>query len=455
MPLSPSGNFTGNIDFSLPHILCISGGRDSVFMLHCLSCCLDRFKKPPEIVHFNHGLRKNSCKDEKFVCSLAEKHNLKIKVFKIDVRKFASENSLSLEDAARILRYRRLEEYSSSKKEKGIIFTAHNATDQAETVIFRVISGTGPSGMRAIRRRWQLNSGWILERPVLDITSAEIEKFLKENKIACRTDRTNFDTSIPRNFIRHKVIPLLKKLNPSLEASIARSVDVFTCEDEYLQNQAEQVLSRLNVKEERGKTIIELKDIISYNKPLLRRILRKVSPVELDFEKTAQACGIALADGCSKSIEIGGGWQLRKDYGKLIFEKPTSPAVPFCYILGGDKGLSVPEAAARVTSEIVDGAPDIPEDSSTAVFDARDMDAAGIKIRSRRPGDRIKLMGGGGTRKVKDILIDDKISLEERNRVCVFEYEDNIIWLAPVRRSSHWPVEKNTEKALILKVVYE
>ncbi len=455
MICSSAGNFTDNIDYSLPHILCVSGGRDSVFMLHSLFPCLDRFKSPPEIVHFNHGLRKDSGRDEKFVRDLAEKHTLKIKVFQIDVKKFSSRQGTSVEDAARILRYSCLEKYSAEKKEKGVIFTAHTATDQAETVIFRIINGTGPSGMRAIRRSRPLKSGWTLQRPILDIKTSEIEEFLRKNKISYRTDKTNFDISIPRNFIRHKVLPLLKKLNPSLEGNIARSVDVFTQEDDYLQTQAKELLSRLNLKEENEKIIIELKGIISYNKPLLRRILRAAAPVDMDFELTGQACEIALADGCTRRIDIGSGWQLRKDYGKIIFEKPAAPAKPFCYELGGNTKLSVSEAGIRVAADIVDGVPEIQADPFTEVFDAREIDVSRIKLRSRRPGDRIKLMGGGGTKKVKDILIDDKVSLEKRGRVCIFEYADKIIWLAPQRRSSHWPVDKNTEKALVLRIFYE
>ncbi|MGM0568192.1 MAG: tRNA lysidine(34) synthetase TilS [Elusimicrobiota bacterium] len=447
--------FTDKINYSLPHILCVSGGSDSIYMLHTVARKKTNFKSPPEIVHFNHGLREQGYQDEEFVQKQGKKFSLPVKIFRLDVKKYSRENKCSIEEAARILRYESLEKYTSFKKEKGFVFTAHTLSDQAETIIFRLISGTGSGGLRGIRRTRLLNSGWTLSRPMLGISSHSVKNYLKRKNISYRQDESNYDLSIPRNFIRHRVVPLFKKINPSFEKNIQQSVDILSLEADFMDKQAEKIIASLKPRKEKNKIIVELKKIISYNKALLRLIIRKISPVDMGFSLTRRATGLLFSPGCRKSIDIGRNWKLRKDYEYLFFEKKPPEKVNFCFKIKKEGELFIDEIGVKIIPRIIEGKINISPEKNQEVFDLKNIDPEKIIVRSRRPGDKIKLMGGGGRKKIKDILIDDKISLNKRRRICVFEHEGNIIWLAPLRRSSHALKEKDTKKALSLKVVYK
>ncbi|MEA3506844.1 MAG: tRNA lysidine(34) synthetase TilS, partial [Elusimicrobiota bacterium] len=196
-------------EFDRPLIVAVSGGKDSVSLLDMVMQFKKKFTILPEIVHFNHGLRPESKDEEEFIMSLGDEYGLEVKIFKFDIPFFKKEHKLSTEEAARKLRYRTLKEYSSAKKTVGNIYTAHTAGDQAETILFRIITGTGRTGLAGIRTHMKLDSGWIVKRPLLDITTEEIENYALKNKIKYVTDSSNFDLSIPRNYIRKNIIPSL------------------------------------------------------------------------------------------------------------------------------------------------------------------------------------------------------------------------------------------------------
>lgn len=210
------------IDFDSPLILCVSGGKDSVCMLDLVMSHKNRFSYLPEIVHFNHGLRYKSKSEEKFVAGLAAAYGINCNIYKIAVKEYAARNSLSIEEAARILRYEKLSAHTSIKGGTGCVFTAHSASDQLETVIFRIAKGTGRSGLLGIRKEIKLSSGWRIMRPLLDVSASRIMDYVRRNRLKFCTDKSNFNLNIPRNFIRHRITKNLRKINPSIEESIVR-----------------------------------------------------------------------------------------------------------------------------------------------------------------------------------------------------------------------------------------
>ncbi len=193
-------------------LLAVSGGADSVALLKILvSLKLSgRINNDFHIAHINHQLRgQKSLNDEKYVKTLAEKHNLSVTIEQIDVKNYAKENKLSIETAARNLR---LEKLAAIAQKNGCscIVTAHQKNDNAETMIHRLLRGTGFKGLAGIRPKSVIN-GTIFIRPLLCLSRKEIEDYLVSQNIHWQTDHTNLDCRFTRNRIRHRFLPMLQR----------------------------------------------------------------------------------------------------------------------------------------------------------------------------------------------------------------------------------------------------
>ncbi|MGM0441241.1 MAG: tRNA lysidine(34) synthetase TilS [Elusimicrobiota bacterium] len=444
-----------SINFELPLLLAVSGGKDSVVLLDAVNKFADKFSTKSRIVHFNHNLRKESGKDAEFVEKLSDKTNFPIKIIDLDVEGFSKDNNLSIEEAARILRYRKLRLIGEDISRKGIIFTAHTASDQAETVLFRIVKGTGKGGIQGIRKTFNLTSGWKVVRPLLSITTREIYNYIEKKDLKYREDKSNRDTSIPRNYIRHKVIPMLKNINPSFEKNIYKEARIFNQEEKVLERIVNRKIKKVNYIEEEEKKIIELETVLSYNKWLIRRILKRLSPVSLKAENLFSLVRLISKKGALKYIDIGEGWIARKEYDRLIFEKGINRGQNFNYSLKVGEETYIPEVKKTVrVTEFSKDKDDVNLISagSREYFDADKVSGNYFTVRSRKKGDKFSPWGMNGTKKVKDFCIDEKLTAEERNRLLIVENSGQIIWVSSYRRSNYAPVTEKTERIIKIKV---
>ena len=218
-------------------VVACSGGKDSIALLSCLCGLREELSLTLFAAHFNHGLRgEESDRDEKFVASFCEKEGVPLFLGREDVKAFAKEKKLSLEAAAREVRYRFL---FSVSKDADWILTAHTASDQAETVLFRLIRGSGLKGLRGI-----LETRGKLFRPMLSITEEEVREYLTAFSIPYVEDSTNACESYTRNRIRHRILPEIRKINPSFEDSVLRLAASASEDEEYLSSLAEDGLKK-------------------------------------------------------------------------------------------------------------------------------------------------------------------------------------------------------------------
>ncbi|MGB8321281.1 MAG: tRNA lysidine(34) synthetase TilS, partial [Ignavibacteriaceae bacterium] len=204
-------------------LIALSGGPDSVFLLHFLNKYRRRFKIELGALHVNHRLRGNNAdEDEKFCKQICRELGTEYFSVKKNVKSFASRRKISLEEAGRKIRYSVLE--STAKQNKyNKIATAHNSNDNAETVLLNLIKGTGIKGISGIEVKRKN-----IIRPVISLKKDEILNYLDQKKLNYRIDETNFSSDYERNFIRNEIIPLIKsRLNPSLESSVFNSSEVF------------------------------------------------------------------------------------------------------------------------------------------------------------------------------------------------------------------------------------
>jgi len=255
-------------------VLGVSGGPDSVFLLNCLLNHPESHPLRIIVAHVNHCLRgKQSDLDEKFVRELAEKSGLKFEKIRADVKSLAKKENLSIEAAGRKIRYEFF--LSLLKKYKAdSILTAHHSDDNLETVLLNFLRGAGLKGLSGMEEISTHSSGLKLIRPLLCVTKKEILDFLKKQKIKFRKDLSNLDTKIPRNFLRSKIIPQLKKLNPNLAQTILKNSQGIKEIQDFLEQTAKLSYEPLNLSP-LPKTF-DLKSLQSQPKVLQKEILRLI-----------------------------------------------------------------------------------------------------------------------------------------------------------------------------------
>lgn len=252
-------------------LVAVSGGKDSIVLLDLLK--KSELALHLYVIHFNHLLRgKNAERDARFVEKLAKKYKLPFLLGLRDVKKYAKENKLSLEDAARFLRY---QYFKKTAKELKIskLAVAHNLDDQIETIVMRFLRGAAAKGLAGIPEQRQDENLSII-RPLLKISRQQIETYASKYKLKNIEDETNQETIYLRNKLRHKLIPSLLEYNPNLKEALSRQADIFLAEDDYLQKQAQAVYHEVLIKESTAVIKLDSKALQHYPKALQRRVIR-------------------------------------------------------------------------------------------------------------------------------------------------------------------------------------
>ena len=423
-------------------------------MLHAVSQIRRTLKTTPEVIYFDHGLRPESRTEKEFVRKTAETAGFLFSSYFLNVKDYSESKGYSIEEAARHLRYARLDEHTIGKRTSGEVFTAHSADDQAETMVMRLVTGSGRTGFSGIRSRFKLPGGWTVRRPLLRVTAKAVVDYIEANGIEYVVDRSNLDLCFRRNYIRHRVIPGMLRLNPSLPDTVSREAAVLTSEEQFLDECAVKALSDVKVERKKGNIIVEISRIMSYTTWLRRRLIRKLSPVELDYEKVEAVEKLLSKTGATCRVDLGRDWSARKEYGKLIFERPFRGDAPrFSYTLSEDGCTRINDVRREVCVRRVRAAEvSIPPPDRVEYFDAVILENGPLRARSRRNGDAIRPFGLSGSKKIKDLLIDIKLPLEERNRLIIIEGSAGVIWAAPCRRSGYAPVTDTTREALEISI---
>ena len=389
-----------NIDLTKKYALAVSGGVDSMVMLHMFATHSPR----PDfyVVTINHGLRKEAESDCKFVADYCNKLGVECRVVSVDVPTYCKQHKLSVETGARILRYQVL-----SSLECNLVCLAHNANDNAETVIMHMLRGSGAKGATGIKR---INGKYF--RPILELTRQQIEQYAGVNNVPFVQDSTNYDTSYTRNFIRHKIIPLLTELNPSAQQNILRFADNVTQDDDYL----DMLADVSTVVFDKNAAHIP-KTLLLQPNPITYRVLSKVFNrlgVFYDIEKAHFDAIVKLATNVGgKSINLPFGYVAYNDYDYITISLSEnnstcvdSTAIQADCIPFKLGCTDTPVGTVKVSDEYLPDSLriDINKIPATAVF------------RTRRQGD-VFTKFGGGTKALKDYLIDKKIPQRKRDKL--------------------------------------
>jgi len=396
----------------------VSGGVDSMVMLHCLRKLREEMGFFLSVFHMEHGIRGERSKDDmRFVISECEKMGVLCIAEKADIPALAKSRGLSVETAARIARYEFLE-----KQDADYIATAHHMDDLAETVIMNLSRGSGLAGLCGIPEK----RGGII-RPMLDIPRGEIEKYAERHDIAYVRDDTNNDAAYTRNLVRLQIMPLLKKVNTRAAEHIAGTASILAQDEEALCCFAQKAGG---VKATLGGAEIDLKVFLAQMPAIQKRILRRVFDTYFNLRDIGgvhidAVINLALQGKSGKRLELGNGVFAAAVYGKLLFtriEKKKQLYLEFAGAGSYDLGGNV------IMCEEYDGEPVFIK--GTEYFNAKAV--LGAFFRNRKDGDFIRPLGMRGKKRLSDYLSDKKVPLHERDSLVLLAKGAEIMWVAGI-----------------------
>lgn len=441
------------------HVLIgVSGGADSVMMMHLLGDLSVPCEFHVTVAHLNHGIRAEADDDAAFVRSIATAHDLPFVLDHADVPALAEANGESIEMAARRARYAFFTN-AAMKAECTAIATAHTRDDQAETIILNLARGTGVGALAGIPRCSMLGPMRLI-RPLLDIDRHDVESYLRERDISWREDASNTDTRFLRNRVRRHVMPMLEtQLNPQIRDALLRCADIWREEDCWLQALTEDALESC-----RAESDLHLKPLRALPTAARRRVLRlwlvraDVDPVALSYDAIQRIEGLLSCKHGSASVPIRGGTRVVREYDRLLLDDQPDNAPP-C-----DDALPVrvpgvtnhPDLDLHIEASIAPGI--VKEKSSTpgalparASLAIRPDAVDRIVVRMWRPGDTMRVRGVPGAKKLQDIFTDAKVPSRQRHRIPVIECGGEIAWIPGFRVAEGWEVGKADDDALQLR----
>ena len=432
-------------------LLGLSGGPDSV----CLLSILNRIKKDFDLiihaVYVDHNLRPEEIPAEIAFCSkICEKMQVDFRVKSVDVKSRAKEKGMNKQEAARELRYLAFSEAGEETKADRIAL-AHNADDQAETVLMRLVRGAGPSGLSGIPPK---RAGII--RPLIEIERREIEDFLERHEIHYMVDSSNFRTEYIRNRIRLLLMPELKKLNPGLVRSVTKTASILQEEERYLELIVTKTLMKLISRKSERRIELFLSPLESMDIVILRRVLRRA----IDGTEGIRGAGFIHVEDIMRLIKKGDsgdrlylpkGIRVIKDYSLLVITSEEPGRI-------GSYELQVPGEVAIVGAGLVikasfeDSAADPGDGKSSVLLDAEKVNLP-LKIRPRMPGDFFSPLGFGKRRKLQDLFVDLKVPRDERDSIPVVVSGSDIVWVGGYRADDRFRISADTKKFLRLVIL--
>ncbi len=446
-------------------LLAVSGGADSVALL----VVMDQLARLEErgyrlhVAHLDHGLRSGSAADAAFVAELAERYGWPLIAERRDVAARAAADGVGIELAARRERY---EFFESAAKGAGcgVVATAHHADDNVETVLHRIIRGTGLEGLRGIRPKRRLWGGavWLI-RPLLELRREEIEAYLTASGVKWRTDPSNASVAPTRNRIRHELLPLLREqYNPQVGRAITRLVATAEWAGEWLDDLGEKTLEPLLIDQSDRKLTISTTGLARKG-PLARSQAIRLAFTRLGAPLRAIGMGhvrrvLGLLDGPSgRQLDLPSGLTVRREYDRLVLTLggATRPLISAeVHQLAADGATLLP-GGETIRVECRPGGPaelTAFRQSKTARAEMVDADKLALPLlaRRRREGDRFEPLGAPGRQTLSDFFISAKVPPGARSAAWVICDQLGPVWVAPYRIDQRVRVTSQTRRLAVL-----
>ncbi|AKP44481.1 TPA: tRNA lysidine(34) synthetase TilS [Clostridioides difficile] len=433
-------------------VLGLSGGPDSVCLLHVLNRLKKDFNIEIYAAHLNHQIRGiEAQKDALYVSKLCEDMGIIFFVKSINVPKYCENEGLSLEEGARKLRYEMFYEIKDKIKANKIAI-GHNLNDQAETVMMRIMRGTGLKGLKGID---YIRDNCII-RPILDVERNEIEEYCEAYNLNPRIDKTNLENIYTRNKIRLDLLPYMKdNFNSNVIESIVRMSNSLKSDNDYIEKEAEAKFREVSNIKEKGFVEINLDNFVCLHDAIKVRVLRnsiKHILGDTNFVDQRHIEDIMSLEDNSKvnkmlTLPRNIFVYRKKDCIILTNEEIVNEEIEFYYNVPSNGFIKIKELKQIIETQVmsIDRYKSMKLDNSSKGFDFNKV-KGGIVIRSRRQGDKIKL--AMGSKKVKDLFIDLKIPREERCKIPIITDSEGIICVGDYKISENYKIDENTKEVL-------
>ncbi len=448
----------------------VSGGADSVALLHLLSA----LGYPVVALHFNHQIRPEAARDANFVRELCLRQNIHCEMDTMDVPRYAQVNHISIEEAARILRYRFL--FSAAKKtDATVLVTAHHGNDQAETVLMHFIRGSGLDGLKGMAARTILSEfdpSIPLVRPLLQVWKQDLLEYCRINQLPFVDDATNRDPSYFRNWLRLTLMPQIETVNPRFQQVLLNSIETLRADSNILDQLVDSTWERLQVSVGNGYLSFRTNIFRNLDLGLRYRIIRKairqlkMDGRDIDFVLVKRVVEFVDQPTRSNHQDLGSGLRvfLDKDQLFLLNNEAEVPVLDYPQ-LAESINFTIPwfvqfKNGWTCMSELCDMS-QITFDTihSAGKWDAwldfaRILQPVSISVRS--PGDRFSPLGGGGqTIKVSDLFINHKIPANSRAHYPLIKDTRGIIWVPGIQISESARVTPETKQILRIRMINE
>jgi tRNA(Ile)-lysidine synthase len=408
----------------------VSGGADSVALLRLLLELRSEIGMVLSVVHFNHQLRgEDADQDEEFVAQLARQYKVGVHFGRGDVADFAASNHLSLEAAARKMRYGFFRGLLLEGRVSQIA-TAHTLDDQAETVLLRVTRGAGSRGLAGIYPQLAVASGSSIVRPLLGAKRQDLEAYLKSLGQAWREDASNRDLRHTRNRVRHGILPRLERnLNPRVREALAETAEIARAEEDYWEREMARVLPELWNVDLRA---LDRSRLANAPLALRRRIVRAAAEslgLRLEFHHVEDILALAQT-GDARSAMLPEGWVVSHHKAELRFEPPHSVVTPsdYEYRLPVPGAIDIPEIRFRFEAVLVSG--NAAQGYNPQQLLDRVWLGEELIVRNWRPGDRFWPPHTKGPKKIKELLQQRHLTGAERKHWPVVASASEVVWVS-------------------------
>jgi tRNA(Ile)-lysidine synthase len=426
----------------------LSGGPDSVCLLHVLDRLREELKITTRAVYVNHNLRPGEVPKEIAFCGeLCERLKIDFTVKSVDVRSFAREHGLNKQEAARELRYSAFHE-AAWEGSADRIALGHNADDQVETFIMRLLRGSGPKGLSGIPAK----RGKVI-RPLIEIGRGPIEAFLSRENLSFVVDSSNLKVDYLRNRIRYTLVPAMKGFNPNLTETLLKSVAVLQEEERYFDVIVTKTLMRLISRKTTERIELFLIPMENLDLVVLRRVLRRA----IDETKGLKGVSFSHIEDIIKLIRNGssgdrlnlpGGVRVIREYSLLVMTCEPPVRIASCS-LDPPGEVAVAGAGTVITASFEEQKDEPGDGKSSVLLDAGKMSFP-LTIRPRSRGDFFYPLGFGRRKKLQDFFVDEKVPRDERDRIPFVLSGGDIVWIAGYRADERFRVTERTEKFLRL-----
>jgi len=449
-------------------VVAVSGGADSVCLLHILAGLQEKLKVKLHLAHLNHQLRDaESEADADYVSDLARKLGITATVERRDVKGYQKQERLSPEEAAREVRYRFLTEVAGATGAKRVA-VGHTRDDHIETILMHLIRGAGIRGMRGLQpyTEWTSKTGsLIVIRPLLEVSHQDTEGYCRQHRLAPRLDASNLSLSPLRNRIRQQLLPLLQSYNPGIAEALLRTGRIAGDDIDFLDKETARLWNKIARQE--GEAITLDKPKFDRLPPTLQRYLLRASAERLlgsakDIEmRHIEEMMAALGKPAGKRLSLPGDLSFATEYDKYRLATDMTGLSPLPR-LEGEIRLNIPGQtllsgwrieATIIKPSTIKGKPEgagLTKNDFTAHLDLAKTGEKLI-VRSRKRGDRFQPLGLSLPKKVGEFMIDAKIPQAWRRQVPIVCSPSQIVWVVGWRIDDRVKVSDNTRQVLRLE----